>query len=121
VSDEIDTGAKVVGLGGGIAGVVAVLWTAFLRRAGRNEDKVEADRDERISKLEAKCEALAERMNSALSAQRSDIGTVREMAIRTEERLAMREGRRGEPVTGMKQLTPEQRRLLQQIDEESAK
>jgi hypothetical protein len=109
VSVEI---AEVVGIAGGSISVTSVVWFLVqraIKKGDRAEERIVQDLRETLGKLETRMEKTEERMNGALNAHRIDIDKIRELATRTDERLQVREKRRGEPMTnpGHKR-TPEQ-------------
>jgi hypothetical protein len=92
VSDEFEL-AKGGGIGAVVTAFIGVLWAAFVRKGEKDSDKVEADREARMVRFESALEKLSERIEGGLGAQRQEIGAVRELAVRTDERVGMSLGR----------------------------
>lgn len=89
MSDELDTAGKIGGGALGATGVLGILWAAFVRRANKNEDKVEQTNEGRL----VHCE-------KALDVHRELIATLNAKVVELDTRLKFREGAYGsEPLT----------------------
>lgn len=89
MSDELETAGKVGSGALGATGVLGILWAAFVRRANRNEEKVEKTSEARL----VHCE-------KALEAHRELIATLSSKVVELDTRLKFREGAYGtEPLT----------------------
>lgn len=88
MADELDP-SKVAAYAVGSGGILAALWSAFLRRANRNEEKLDASTSQSITHL----------MRSQEN-HRDQLEALKQKVVELDTRLAMREGRYGvEPLT----------------------
>lgn len=109
MSDELLKGG---GIGAGAAGILGILWAAFIRRGEKAEDKVDADRDARVLHLE-------KRLDGVSTNHGERIRELELLCARLDQRLLAREGLQGLQHTGVTVLTPEQQAILAKIEEVS--